>query len=124
MVGLIGCSISVLGDYSKDGGKPLSSLVGPLAALAFIGSAAAISTSPILLTLAVLSSGRKRRDLEDERVENPLTEEMKEKLQEMEILEKYLANVISLDDIEGVFIGCNILFNLFRFPIRVSNKKS
>ena len=52
----------------------------------------ATSADPALLTLAVLSSGRKRRDLEEVTGAN-LTPELQEKLREMEVLEKYISKV-------------------------------
>ena len=74
--------------------NPLSALVAPLAALALLGAAAAVSTSPVLLSLAVLTNGRKRRDLNA--VDNAdIAPEIQEKLREIEVLEKYIAKVNS-----------------------------
>lgn len=67
--------------------NPLSILVAPLAALALVGAAAAVATNPVLLTVATLSSGRKRRALAGDQV-GP---EIENKLHEMEVLEKYIA---------------------------------
>jgi len=81
-------------DYDSGYGhvNPLSALVAPLAALALLGAAAAVSTSPVLLSLAVLTNGRKRRDLNA--VDNAdIAPEIQEKLREIEVLEKYIAKV-------------------------------
>ena len=67
--------------------NPLSVLVAPLAALALVGAAAAVATNPVLLTVATLSSGRKRRALGGDDV----APEIENKLHEMEVLEKYIA---------------------------------
>ncbi len=83
-------------DYDSGYGhvNPLSALVAPLAALALLGAAAAVSTSPVLLSLAVLTNGRKRRDLNA--VDNAdIAPEIQEKLREIEVLEKYIAKVNS-----------------------------
>jgi hypothetical protein len=67
--------------------NPLSALVAPLAALALLGAAAAVASNPVLMTLAVLSSGRKRRDAEMEKIgRDDLTPELQSKLEEMEVL--------------------------------------
>ncbi len=67
----------------------LSVLVAPLAALALLGAAAAVSTNPVLLSMVVLSSGRKRRDL----ISTDDDPELETKLQEIEVLEQYIAKV-------------------------------
>lgn len=77
--------------HEGSGVNPLSALVAPLAALALLGAAAAVSTNPVLLSIAVLSSGRKRRALMDNGDE--VTPELEEQLQEMEVLEKYMAKL-------------------------------
>lgn len=69
--------------------NPLSVLVAPLAALALVGAAAAVATNPVLLTVATLSSGRKRRALSGGA--DALVPEIENKLHEMEVLEKYIA---------------------------------
>lgn len=73
--------------HSGSGGSvnPISALVAPLAALALLGAAAAVASSPVLMTVAVLSSGRKRRDLE-QIGSDAITPEIESKLEEMEVL--------------------------------------
>jgi len=66
--------------------------VAPLAALALLGAAAAVATNPVLLSIAVLSSGRKRRSLTTDDA-NALTPELETQLEEMEVLEKYMAKI-------------------------------
>ena len=75
-------------ESSSGGVNALSVLVAPLAALALLGAAAAVSSSPVLLSMVVLSSGRKRRDLI-----STTEPELENQLQEMELLEKYIAKV-------------------------------
>lgn len=74
--------------------NPLSALVAPLAALALLGAAVAVASNPVLMTLAVLSSGRKRRAVSLEKIgRDDLTAELQSKLHEMETLEKYIVQV-------------------------------
>ena len=66
--------------------------MAPLAALALLGAAAAVATNPVLLSMAVLSSGRKRRALNDDDAAL-ISPELEEQLEEMEVLEKYMAHL-------------------------------
>ena len=72
-------------------------MVAPLAALALIGASAAVATNPLLLSIAVLSSGRKRRDAQDSASSDGamrnLTSEINQQYQEMQVLEKYISTV-------------------------------
>lgn len=100
------------GSYGSGGSggsvNPLSALVAPLAALALLGAAAAVSTNPVLLSVAVLSSGRKRRALDDD---NSLTPELETQLHEMEVLEQYIAKVPGQEEeqekLMATYISCS-----------------
>lgn len=64
--------------------------MAPLAALALLGAAAAVASNPVLMTLAVLSSGRKRRAVDLEKIgRDDLTAGFESKLEEMEVLKQF-----------------------------------
>lgn len=64
--------------------------MAPLAALALLGAAGAVASNPVLMTLAVLSSGRKRRAVSLEKIgRDDLTAELQSKLHEMEVFTQF-----------------------------------
>jgi len=77
-------------DYDRDSGygggddggiNPLAALIAPLAGLALLGAAAAVSINPVLVQLAVINGGRrKKRDLQHQK-----------KVTEIQLLENFLA---------------------------------
>ncbi|XP_065578924.1 keratin, type II cytoskeletal 1-like isoform X1 [Artemia franciscana] len=110
-----GYGSSYSGGYGKSA-NPVASLIAPLAGLALLGAAAAVATNPVLLTLAVLTSGRKKRDangVEDSlqflALDNINTTNLdplfSEKVQELQTLEKYISSVPSTDSNEKLMAG-------------------
>ena len=74
------------GDDSGGGGiNPLAAFIAPLAGLALLGAAAAVSINPVLVQLAVINDGgRKKRAISA----NP---EIRKKMSEIDLLEKFLS---------------------------------
>ena len=66
------------GGSSGGGINPLAALIAPLAGLALLGAAAAVSINPVLVQLAVINGGRKKRSEQDK------------KLSEIDALENFL----------------------------------
>jgi len=77
--------------------NPLAALIAPLAGLALLGAAAAVSINPVLVQLAVVSSGRRRkkRDITNPEI-NSLAED--QKLTEIGVLERFLATETNFDE--------------------------
>ena len=78
-----------------DGGaiNPLAAFLAPLAGLALLGAAAAVSINPVLVQLAVINGGkRKRRHARD--LTTPV---MERKMNEIELLEKFLSKETKFD---------------------------
>ena len=78
-------------EYDRDGDSgsainPLAAFLAPLAGLALLGAAAAVSINPVLVQLAVINGGRrKRRHV----LQPPAT--VQKKIGEIELLETFLS---------------------------------
>jgi len=78
------------GGDSGGGINPLAAFIAPLAGLALLGAAAAVSINPVLIQLAVVNGGkRKKRDLRDPSVQRKVTE--------IELLENFLSKETQFD---------------------------
>jgi len=77
--------------YGDSGGgiNPLAAFIAPLAGLALLGAAAAVSINPVLVQLAVVNGGRKKRDLRDPNMQRKVTE--------IELLENFLSKETQFD---------------------------
>ena len=77
--------------YGDSGGgiNPLAAFIAPLAGLALLGAAAAVSINPVLVQLAVVNGGRKKRDLRDPNMQRKVTE--------IELLENFLSKETKFD---------------------------
>lgn len=95
-----------------------------MAALALLGAAAAVASNPVLMTLAVLSSGRKRRDINMEKIgRDDLTPELQSKLEEMQVI-TFLIIVYELVA-SLIFLNFRLWRNtLSRFPSKRNNKRN
>lgn len=71
--------------------NPLAALIAPLAGLALMGAAAAVAVNPILLQLAVISNGRKRREVGEEGKEGEI--DIKRRVKQLRVLEKFLSSM-------------------------------
>ena len=69
--------------------NPLAALIAPLAALALLGAAAAVALNPVLVQVAVITGGKRRR----RRSLDHLDSQSKRQLEEMEKLEDFLTKV-------------------------------
>jgi len=80
------------GGDSGGGINPLAAFIAPLAGLALLGAAAAVSINPVLVQLAVVGGGkRKKRDL----MSDP---NMQRKVTEIELLENFLTKETKFDN--------------------------
>ena len=66
--------------------NPLAALIAPLAGLALLGAAAAVSINPVLVQLAVINGGRKKRDTNSK------------KMSEIDVLESFLTTETNFND--------------------------
>lgn len=73
------------GDSGGGGINPLAALIAPLAGLALLGAAAAVSINPVLVQLAVINGGRRKRRQANL---DPLTQK---RMTEIDVLENFLA---------------------------------
>ena len=62
----------------------MAAFIAPLAGLALLGAAAAVSINPVLVQLAVINDGKRRK----KRSSDP---DFRRKMTEVELLEKFLA---------------------------------
>jgi len=74
--------------------NPLAALIAPLAGLALMGAAAAVAVNPILLQLAVISNGRRKREVGDD-TENAIQggNDIKRRVKQLRVLEKFLSSM-------------------------------
>lgn len=70
--------------------NPLAALIAPLAGLALMGAAAAVAVNPILLQLAVISNGRRKREIGEE---SQLENDIKRRVKQLRVLEKFLSSM-------------------------------
>jgi len=74
--------------------NPLAALIAPLAGLALMGAAAAVAVNPILLQLAVISNGRKRREISEKSEESKQDDiDIKRRVKQLRVLERFLSSI-------------------------------
>ncbi len=83
-------SLGYGGGGDSGGINPLAALIAPLAGLALLGAAAAVSVNPVLVQLAVINNGRRRRSPRSAR----LATSEDARLNEIDLLENFLTKQV------------------------------